>query len=141
MSWLTLSRSWNRYKHPKLQERGEEPIPERQKQGDKTTQNEEDTIQIVAQASPSFQITTYMLQVDEAIAQMPLKYLAQVQLVLAKIPTKALYKLQVSVTQEVQSRAREDMTELQVTRDGKDALEIVVEQVKLETQEEKQVHR
>jgi hypothetical protein len=32
------------------------------------------------------------------------------------------------------------MTELQVTRDGKDALEIVVEQVQLETQEEKQ-HR
>jgi exonuclease VII large subunit len=30
------------------------------------------------------------------------------------------------------------MTELQVTRDGKDALEIVVEQVQLETQEEKQ---
>jgi hypothetical protein len=53
--------------------------PERQKQGDKTTQNEEDTIQLVAQASPSFQITTYMLQVEEAIAQMPLKYLVQVQ--------------------------------------------------------------
>jgi hypothetical protein len=31
-----------------------------------------------------------------------------------------------------------DATELQVTRNGKDALELVVEQVKLETQEEKQ---
>jgi hypothetical protein len=37
------------------------------------------------------------------MAQTPLKDLAQVELVLAKIPTKALYKLQVSVTQEVQS--------------------------------------
>jgi hypothetical protein len=38
----------------------------------------------------------------------------------------------------VQSRARTDATELQVTRNGKDALELVVEQVKLETKEEKQ---
>jgi uncharacterized protein (DUF3084 family) len=79
-----------------------------------------------------------MLQVDEAIAHTPLKDLVQVQLVLAKIPTKALYKLQVSVAQEVQLRARTDPTELQATRNGKDALEFVVEQVKLETQEEKQ---
>jgi hypothetical protein len=78
-----------------------------------------------------------MLQVDEAIAQMPLKDLVQVQLVLAKIPTKALYKMQVSVTQEVQSRARTDAMELQATRNGKDALELVVEKVKMETQEEK----
>jgi hypothetical protein len=53
----------------------------------------------------------------------------QVWLVLAKIPTKELYKIQVNVTEEVQSQAREYMIELQVTRDGKDALEIVVEQV------------
>jgi hypothetical protein len=52
--------------------------------------------------------------------------MAHVQLVLAKIPTKELYKLQVSVTQEVKSRARVDMTELQVTRDGRDALEILI---------------
>jgi hypothetical protein len=57
----------------------------------------------------------------------------QVQLVLAKIPTKELYKIQVNVTQEVQSRARAHMTELKVTIDGKDALEIVIEKVQLET--------
>jgi hypothetical protein len=59
-------------------------------------------------------------------------------MVLARIPTKALYRLQVSVTQEVQSRARKDTTELQETRDGKEALELVIEQVKFETREEKE---
>jgi hypothetical protein len=39
-----------------------------------------------------------MLEFEEAITQIPLKYLAQAQLVLSKIPTKTLYKLQVSVT-------------------------------------------
>jgi hypothetical protein len=50
--------------------------------------------------------------------------LAQVELVLAKITTKALYRLQVNVTHEVQSRAREDVTELEVTIDGKDTLQL-----------------
>jgi hypothetical protein len=59
-------------------------------------------------------------------------------LVLERIPTKALYKLQVSVTQEVQSCARTDAKELQHTKNGKEALELVVEQVKLETKEEKE---
>jgi hypothetical protein len=57
-----------------------------------------------------------MLQLEEEMAQTPLKDLAQVELVLAKIPMKALYRLQVSVTQEVQSRARADVTELEVTK-------------------------
>jgi hypothetical protein len=38
----------------------------------------------------------------------------------------------------VQSRARTDATELQTTINDKDALKLVVEKVKLETQEEKQ---
>jgi hypothetical protein len=59
-------------------------------------------------------------------------------LVLEKIPTKALYKHQVSVVQEVKSRARTNVAELQETRNGKDSLEFVFEQVKLETKEEKQ---
>jgi hypothetical protein len=59
-------------------------------------------------------------------------------MVLARIPTKALYRLQVSVVQEVQSCARTDATELQETRDGKEALELVIEQVKFETKEEKE---
>lgn len=75
---------------------------------------------------------------DEAIAQKPLKYLAQVELVLEKIPTKELYKLQVNVVQEVQSHARTDAAELQETRNGKDSLELVVKQLKIETKEEKQ---
>jgi hypothetical protein len=44
-----------------------------------------------------------MLQVDESIAQTPLKDLEKVQLVLAQIPTKALKIMQVSVMQEVLS--------------------------------------
>jgi hypothetical protein len=47
-----------------------------------------------------------MLQVDEETTQRPLKDVEQLDLVLSKIPTKALYKLQMSVAQEVQSRAR-----------------------------------
>jgi hypothetical protein len=39
-----------------------------------------------------------MLEMDEMIAETPLKYLAQVELILERILAKALYKLQVSVT-------------------------------------------
>jgi hypothetical protein len=59
-------------------------------------------------------------------------------MVLAKIPTKALYRLQVSVAQEVQSHMRTDAVELQETKSDKEALELVVEQVKFETKEEKE---
>jgi hypothetical protein len=76
MSWSILRRSWKRYKQHKGKKGEHNRSPERQKQRT-GVQNEEDTIQIIAQASPSFQVTTYMLQVDEAIAQMPLKDLAQ----------------------------------------------------------------
>jgi hypothetical protein len=86
---------------------------------------------------PTFHITPNMLHMDEIVGQTPLKYLAQIQLVMGRIPTKALYKLQVSVAQEVQSRARTDTTELQHTKDNKEELELVLEQVKLETKDEK----
>jgi hypothetical protein len=79
-----------------------------------------------------------MLEMDEMIAQTPLKYLAQVELVLERIPTKALYKIQVSVVQEVQSRARTDSTYLQHMKNGKEELEFVIEQIKFETKEEKE---
>jgi hypothetical protein len=79
------------------------------------------------QVSPTFTVTPNMLEMDEMIAQTPLKDLAQVELVLERIPTKALYKLQVSVAQEVQSCARTDATDLQHTKNGKEALELVVE--------------
>jgi hypothetical protein len=78
-----------------------------------------------------------MLCMDEIVGQTPLKYLAQIQLVMGWIPTKALYKLQVSVAQEVQSCARTDATELQQMKDNREELELVLEQVKLETKDEK----
>jgi hypothetical protein len=59
-------------------------------------------------------------------------------LVFPQIPTKYLYKLQVNVTQEVQSRARTDTTELQHLKDKWDELELVFEQAKLETKEERE---
>jgi hypothetical protein len=51
-------------------------IPHAIEEENKSTQNEEDTINTIAQESPSFQITTNMLQIDDAIAQTPLKDLA-----------------------------------------------------------------
>jgi hypothetical protein len=65
-----------------------------------------------------------MLQLEEEWCRHHLKEVAQVELVLAKIPMKALYRLQVSVTQEIQSRARVDVTDLAVTKDGKEALQV-----------------
>jgi hypothetical protein len=72
--------------------------------------SEQDTVQTIAQPSSTFHVTPSMLRMDEIMGQTPLKDLAQLQLVLSWIPTKALYKLQVSVTQEVQSRAHTDTT-------------------------------
>jgi len=46
--------------------------------------------------------------------------------------------MQVSVTHELQSQAREDVIELQVTRDGKEALEMLIEYINMDTQEKKQ---
>jgi len=54
-----------------------------------------------------------------------------------RIPTNALYKLQVSVSQEVQSCAQIDVAELQHTKNSKEELELVIMQVKLETKDEK----
>jgi hypothetical protein len=58
-------------------------------------------------------------------------------MVLSRIPSKALHKLQVSVTQEVQSLARTDLVELQQATKKQDALEIICEKAKFETQEER----
>jgi voltage-gated potassium channel Kch len=100
--------------------------------------SKQDTIQTIVQGSLTFTVTPNMLEIDEMIAQTPLKYLAQVYLVLERIPTKALYKLRVSFMQEVQSRAQTDVTNLQPTNNVKEALELVVKQVKIETKEEKE---
>jgi hypothetical protein len=55
-----------------------------------------------------------MLLVDEETMQKPVKDIETLDLAMPKIPTKALYKLQVSVTQEIQSSARYDATNLQI---------------------------
>jgi hypothetical protein len=66
-----------------------------------------------------------------------MKDVEQLDLALSKIPTKALYKLQMSVAQEVQSRARMDATNLETTREAKEVLETVLTEVQLEHEEEK----
>jgi hypothetical protein len=48
--------------------------------------------------------------------QRPLREIEMLDLEFPKIPTKALYKLQVSIAQEIQSRARSDATNLQFRR-------------------------
>ena len=49
-----------------------------------------------------------MLFLDEETVQNPLKYIETLDLDFPKIPTKALYKLQVSLTQEIQSKESSD---------------------------------
>jgi hypothetical protein len=93
---------------------------------------------MITQPSSTFHVTPNMLRMDEIMGQTPLKDLAQIQLVLTWIPTKALYKLQVSVTQEVQSRACTDTTNCSRTKDNQDELELVLEQAKLETKDERE---
>jgi hypothetical protein len=66
------------------------------------------------------------------------KGLSQIQLVFPWIPSKALHKLQVSITQEVQSHAHTDLAELQQATKKRDTLEIICEQAKFETQEERE---
>jgi hypothetical protein len=79
-----------------------------------------------------------MLNVDENIAQKQVKDIEHLNLVLEHIPTKELYGLQVSVMQEVQSRSREDVTNLEISREVKDILQVTCEQITLEKEEERQ---
>jgi hypothetical protein len=99
--------------------------------------SDQDMIQTISQERLNFHVTINMLRMDEIVGQTPLKYLAQIQLVMWRIPTNVLYKLQLSVTQEAQSRARKDAVELQNMKDNREELELVLEQVKLETKDEK----
>jgi DNA repair exonuclease SbcCD ATPase subunit len=59
-------------------------------------------------------------------------------MVMAQIPTKALYRLQASVMQEVQSRARVDATNLEVGRGVVEMLQITCDQLTTEKEEEKE---
>jgi len=56
-----------------------------------------------AQPRLTFHVTPNMLRMDKIMGKTPLKDLAEIKLLLKWIPTKALYKIQVNVTQEVQS--------------------------------------
>jgi hypothetical protein len=91
----------------------------------RATSSEKDTIRTIAQANSNFPVTPNMLQMDEMVAQTPLKDLKQVKLVLERIPRNSLYKLQVSVASELQSHARTDAIDLQHTKNGKEVLELV----------------
>jgi hypothetical protein len=85
------------------QDQGKGPMQRSTEEGDKNVEGDEETIQMIMQPSPNFSVTQDMLQIEEEITQNSLKYLEKLKLVLVKKPTKALYKLQVNVTQEVQS--------------------------------------
>jgi hypothetical protein len=76
-----------------------------------------ETIQITVQGSDNFIITPDMLFIDEETTQNPMKDIETLDLAMPKIPTKVLYKLQVSVVQEIQSRARSDATNLQIAQE------------------------
>jgi len=57
-------------------ERGTNPFLAVTEAEARTMSSEQDTIQTIEQASPNFQVTSNMLQVDEVISQTPLKDLA-----------------------------------------------------------------
>jgi hypothetical protein len=75
---------------------------------------------------------------DEIVGKTPLKDLSQIQLVLLWIPSRNLHKLQVSMNHEVQSREGKDLVDLQQETKKWDMLEILCEQAKFETQEERE---
>jgi hypothetical protein len=70
----------------------------------KKTVLSQETVQIIASGSENYPSTQDMLQMDEETTQKQLKDIDHLDLALPKVPTKALYKLQVSVTQDIQSR-------------------------------------
>jgi hypothetical protein len=65
------------------------------------------------------------------------KDVEHLELVLANIPMKALYGLQACVMQEVQSRAREDSTNLVLDCEVKEILQVKCEKITLENEKEK----
>jgi hypothetical protein len=72
-----------------------------------------------------------MLQIDEDMEQKAMKYIDHLDLALDKVLTKALYKLQVSITQEIQSRAHVDAMELEVAKDIRDTMKITIHEIQL----------
>jgi hypothetical protein len=77
------------------------------------------------------------VRVDEETTRKPVGDIDQLELVMVQIPTKVLYRLQASVMQEVQSRAMQDATNLEVGREVAEVLQITCDQLNLEKEEEK----
>jgi hypothetical protein len=98
--------------HPTMQQTKKEHGTSMQKE-------QEETVEIIVESSVIFTVTQYMLEMDEHTTQRPVKDVEHMELVLAKIPTKALYGLQARVMKEVQSRAREDTTNLAIIHEVK----------------------
>jgi hypothetical protein len=61
----------------------------------------------------------------------------QMELVLERIPTKELYKLNIRVVHKVQSRARSNATNLEITREEKEVLETVLKETHIEHEKDK----
>jgi hypothetical protein len=90
------------------------------------------TIHIIAMGSDRFCITQEMLEVDEETMQKKLKYIYHLEFSLPKVPTKLLYKIQINVMQEIQSRARANVTSLKFSNEVKRTLELTINQVQFE---------
>jgi hypothetical protein len=101
------------------------------------TSEEKWTIQTMVMGNNIFYITQKMLQIDQGIMQNKLKNIEQLDLAMSKIPKKVLYKLQMSVEQEVKSRARKNEKNLETIKEEKEILEITLKEVHIERDEEK----
>jgi hypothetical protein len=86
----------------------------------------QETMEIIAQGRTNFILTPEMLFLHEDTMKNPLEYIDTLDLAFPKIPTKALYKLQVSVAQEIHSRIRYDMTNIQITQEENTILKEVI---------------
>jgi hypothetical protein len=98
----------------------------------------EETIQLVVQGRETFTVTRQMIRMDHETMQKPMGEIEKFEVVMAQIPTKALYGLQASIMQEVQSRARADVTNLEVGRGVTEMLQITCDQLTSEKEEEKE---
>jgi ketopantoate hydroxymethyltransferase len=65
------------------------------------------------------------------MAQKAMKYIDHLDLALDKVLTKALYKLQVSIAQEIQSRAHADAMELELAKDIRDTMKITIHEIQV----------
>jgi hypothetical protein len=94
-------------------------------------------MQTIVMSNDKFKVTQEMLEVDENKMQKPVKDVEHHELVLVNIPMKELYGLQEIMMHKVQSRAREDATNLVLDRDVKDILQVTCENITLDKDEER----